>query len=402
MALTSIFVAVRNLGYSQRTAVASIFGLLLFPQLIWEMQHTLSHTVAALCFSALLLLALVELLERRSVLAYALFGLAIGAAVLAKYNNFILLAAVLAATLSLRETRQVILRPQIAISMIVALLVCLPTLYWSATNPDELLARTYKFGIDAGDSPLVTAWKGIVELGEAVRNFTILPAVVFAVAMLAGRVAPSKFRERRPHSEKLLWRIVGFGLCITVILVIASGATQFRDRWLLPVLLLLPVAFATRMDAIGDSGRTAQKVTIGVAAALALLVMPVTWSYQVYGGAGHGRVARLDYQTLYDDLTADGAVKTVTSDWHWVGNLRLVDPDLVVLAKEVPGFAELLQEPAVFVWLDRKEPGRAMLDRLKQAGYVTDGALRSIMVPEFFSSEGSRRVTFVRLKRDAG
>ena len=402
VALTSIFVAVRKLGYSQRTAAASMFGLLLFPQLFWEMQHTLSHSIAVLCFSALLLLALVELLERRSVLVYALLGLATGAAILAKYNNLILIAAMLAATLSLRETRQVILRPQIAISLIVALLVCLPTLYWSATHPDDLLARTYKFGIDASDGPLVTAWKGIVELGEAVRNFAILPVAVFAVAMLAGRVAPSKFRERLPRSEKLLWRILGFGLCITIILVIASGATEFRDRWLLPILFLLPVAFATRMDAIGDSGRTAQNVTIGIAAALALLVLPATWFYQVYGGGGFGRVARLDYQALYDDLTADGAVKTVMSDWHWVGNLRLVDPDLVVLAKEVPGFTELVQEPAVLVWLDRVELRPAILDRLKRAGYVTDGEFRSIMVPEFLSSDGSRRVTFVRLKRDAG
>ncbi|TIT16603.1 MAG: glycosyl transferase family 39, partial [Mesorhizobium sp.] len=68
VALTSVFVAVRKLGYSQRTAVASILGLLLFPQLVWEMQHTLSHTVAAFCFSGLLLLALVELLQRKSLL----------------------------------------------------------------------------------------------------------------------------------------------------------------------------------------------------------------------------------------------------------------------------------------------------------------------------------------------
>ncbi|TKB30130.1 MAG: glycosyl transferase family 39, partial [Mesorhizobium sp.] len=111
---------------------------------------------------------------------------------------------------------------------------------------------------------------------------------------------------------------------------------------LLPVLFLLPVAFAVRMDALGDRGRTAQYLTITVAAALAVLVLPASWAYQVYGGKGMGRVARLDYQTLYHDLTADGAIKTVTSDWHWVGNLRLVDPDLVVLGKEVPGFAALL------------------------------------------------------------
>ncbi|TIM18142.1 MAG: glycosyl transferase family 39, partial [Mesorhizobium sp.] len=134
-----------------------------------------------------------------------------------------------------------------------------------------------------------------------------------------------------PDSEKLLWRILGFGLCITIVLVIASGATTFKARWLLPVLLFLPAAFAARMDSLGAKGRTAQNLTITVAATLAILILPATWAYQVYGGKGQGRVVRLDYPTLYHDLTADGAVKTVMSDWHWVGNLRLVDPDLVVL-----------------------------------------------------------------------
>ncbi|WP_292672121.1 glycosyltransferase family 39 protein [Mesorhizobium sp.] len=402
VALTSVFVAVCKLGYSQRTAVASILGLLLFPQLVWEMQHTLSHTVAAFCFSGLLLLALVELLQRKSLLTYALFGLAIGAAVLAKYNLFILIAAMLAATLSLRETRQVILRPQIMISMAVALLVCLPTLYWTATHPSELLARSYKFGINEGDGAFLVALKGIIGFGDAVMNFAILPVVIFAVAMLAGRVSPSTLRLRLPDSEKLLWRILGFGLCITIVLVIASGATTFKARWLLPVLLFLPAAFAARMDSLGAKGRTAQNLTITVAATLAILILPATWAYQVYGGKGQGRVVRLDYPTLYHDLTADGAVKTVMSDWHWVGNLRLVDPDLVVLGEEVPGFAALLQEPAVLIWLDRPSPEPEILDRISQAGFVLDNERRSLRVPEFLGSSDGRLVTVVKLKkRDA-
>ncbi|TIM17176.1 MAG: glycosyl transferase family 39, partial [Mesorhizobium sp.] len=80
----------------------------------------------------------------------------------------ILIAAMLAATLSLRETRQVILRPQIMISMAVALLVCLPTLYWTATHPSELLARSYKFGINEGDGAFLVALKGIIGFGDAV------------------------------------------------------------------------------------------------------------------------------------------------------------------------------------------------------------------------------------------
>jgi hypothetical protein len=130
-----------------------------------------------------------------------------------------------------------------------------------------------------------------------------------------------------------------------------------------------------------------------------MLILPATWAYQVYGGKGQGRVARLDYQALYNDLTANGAVKTVLSDWHWVGNLRLVDPDLVILGDEVPDFAALLREPALLVWLDKPDPEPEIMVRIHQAGFVLDGESRSLKIPEFFGSSEGRLVTVARLKR---
>ena len=60
----------------------AMFGLLLFPQMVWEMQHALTHSIAAFCFSVVLFLALVELVQRRSLAAYVLFGVAIGYALI--------------------------------------------------------------------------------------------------------------------------------------------------------------------------------------------------------------------------------------------------------------------------------------------------------------------------------
>ncbi|TIX53758.1 MAG: glycosyl transferase family 39, partial [Mesorhizobium sp.] len=117
LAACSVFAAMRRFGYTKATAAAAMLGLFTIPQIAWESQRALSHSVAVVGFCALLLLAMANLIERRSVIAYALFGLATAAAILAKYNDVFLVLALVAAVLSLRELRGAILDPKFAISV---------------------------------------------------------------------------------------------------------------------------------------------------------------------------------------------------------------------------------------------------------------------------------------------
>lgn len=285
VALASAFMAVRRLGYSSRAGAAAMFGLLLFPQMVWEMQHALTHSIAAFCFSVVLFLALVELVQRRSLLAYVLFGVAIAAAILSKYNNVIFLAALILSTLSLREIRSVVLNRQFLISVAVAVVLCLPTLYWSLTHTDQLLSHSGGFfGAARESGVLQTAFDGISGLGRAILFFALLPVGIFAVAFLIAWKRPAPTPQPAPWPERLVWRTIAFALAITIVLVLASGATEFRDRWMLPILVLLPVALALRMDARGDKGRKVQDIIVFVGATLAILVLPVTWYAHLNGG----------------------------------------------------------------------------------------------------------------------
>jgi hypothetical protein len=402
VALASAFIAVRRLGYSSRAGAAAMFGLLLFPQMVWEMQHALTHSIAAFCFSVVLFLALVELVQRRSLTAYVLFGVAIAAALLSKYNNVIFLAALVLSTLSLRETRGVILNRQFLISMAVAALLCLPTLYWSLTHTDQVLSHAGGFGMARESGVILNAFSGVWGLGKAMLNFALLPAGIFAAAFLIGRNRPAPAQQPAPWTEKLVWRTIGFALGMTVVLVLASGATQFRDRWMLPILVLLPVALALRMDARGDRGRKWQEIIVFVGATLAILVLPLTWYTHLYGGDSRGSIVRVDYNSLYSQLTANGPIRTTVSSWHWLGNLRLVDPDLVVLDGELPNFGQLLKEPAVFVTADDRVGVETILKLLDQAGYAADGPPQQLAVPMLFGSDPpTRTVTVTRLKKVA-
>ncbi|RWL86740.1 MAG: glycosyl transferase family 39 [Mesorhizobium sp.] len=396
--LTAYFTAIRRLGYSNRAAAAGMFGLLLFPQIFWEMQHALTHSVAIFCFTSVLLLALVEVEKRRSAVAYAFLGLATAAAMLSKYNIVIFLAALFLASLSVRETREAIFDRRFLISVTVAILACLPTLYWSIAHPDDFLAHSGGFGAGKGESPLETAALALRGLGNAILNFAGMPIAIVAVAffLVARKTVTTPQPARWP--EKLLWRTIALALLVTLVVVLVGGITQFRDRWVLPIFVLLPAVLAMRFDAIGHRGGKAQGTIVFVGAVLAILVLPVSWYMHLHGGDSRGGVVRMDYRSLYEQINADGPVKTVVSSWFWVGNLRLVDADLIALDDETPDFARSIREPAVLVLTDDRESPSDVFEELARAGYAMDTVHRTVEVPQALGFP-PRKVTITKLHK---
>lgn len=370
LALWAIHAAVRCSGLSRRTAATALFATLLLPQVGWEMQRALSHSVAAFTFAALTLLAFVHLQRRANATSYVLLGLAAAGAVLGKYNNLFFLAAFFAAAMTVRPFRATLLDRRITASIGAALLAMAPTLLWNIRNPDTLLARTGKFGMDQGGGPIVTALLGLQQTATAVAVFVVLPVATVAVAAW---FAGGAWRERRPVPppvERFLWRTVVIGVALITLLVLVSGATTVRARWLMPVLFLVPVAIAVSTERLGTKTRRTQSAVILCGAMLAMLAAPALWYTQLFGGSGLGRTIRLDYPALYRDLTAGGPLRTVVSDESWIGNLRFVDPQLTLLTEEVPGFATRLEGPTVLVWLDVPCPKNEVLQPLLQAGYT--------------------------------
>lgn len=390
--------AMRLLGFLPVTASTAAFGLFLIPQFFWESQRALSHSVAAVCFCAVAFLALVYLHSRRSAASYAIFGLAMATAMLAKYNDLVFLGCLLAAALSLRDFRTAILDRRFLVSIAVAVLAIAPTLLWNAHHPDELLARTYKFGIGPDGRSWSAAVRGLMELAHSVFNFSILPVIILLAAAATTWRRPMQSPRPATSAERLLWRTLALGVVVVAVFMVAAGATGSRDRWFLPILFLLPAAASASMERFGAWGRAAQLATIRGAVVIVAFATPALWFTQIYAGDGQSGIARLDYRALERALVSDGPVKTVLSDWLWIGNLRLVDPDLVLLGDEVPDFIGLIREPAVLTWIDKPAPDKAMMARLSRAGYIVDGPEKTLVIHEKVG-DGARQIRFVRLKR---
>jgi hypothetical protein len=397
VAAASVYAALRRLGYSQPAASAGLLSLLVIQQVFWAAQSGLSHTLAAIAFTALSFWAMVNLIKQPKPISYVVFGLAAAAAILAKYNCALFIAGLLAAALSIREGRQALLTRSFALSLAVALAAMMPTLLWNIENLDALLARTNKFDMQAADSALPGGVVSLLEFMRACLSFVALPAIVFAIGALAARTLPRDWRHAASDSDRLLWRTVGFGALFSLILILAAGVTTLRERWMLPVLLMMPVAMAVWTDGMKRGGAQVRKVVMIAGVACAIGVMPVLWYIHLAGGMGLGRSGRLDYPALYQEIQSAADVRTVVSDQSWIGNFRLLDPDMTLLTDEVPHFIEQIEGPAVLIWLDEKAPRGNVTDLLLEAGYKL-GDVRSLDVPMRFGK--TRVVSFARLERE--
>ena len=220
-----------------------------------------------------------------------------------------------------------------------------------------LEASPFRLALIAGLVLLALAATSVAPRGLGTTSGVALALYWFFAVLWGTRSAAlsvvAEIRERTWDSQKLSsigpWEMVWgklFG---------ATAANWFGALLCLPF-VLLPAALAMRFDAIGQRGGKAQATIVFVGAVLAILVLPVSWYMHVNGGDSRGGIVRMDYRSLYDQISADGPVKTVVSSWFWVGNLRLVDADLIVLDDEIPDFARFIREPAVLVLANGREP----------------------------------------------
>jgi hypothetical protein len=348
----------------------------------------------------MMVMALVLLFEKRTLARYAFFGLAAGLALLAKYNDILLLAALMAAALSIPAYRPAILDRRILISVITTALVVLPTTFWSLEHEAALLGHASKLQIGgSGAHILWSRLQGLQDLVTSTVSFAILPFGLIVIAFVAEKLAMTACRSKAGAGAQFVGRTILFGLAITAALIIASGAADVRNRWLLPLLFLVPAYGAMRAEEFGLEGRKIQYFLAGTGAALAILAIPAIWYIQAAGGNGLSSSVRLDYPAFYKLLTADGPVSTIVGDEQWVGNFRLVERNIVILDTQTPYFSGLMQPPAVAVWLNDSPIPADVLNSVEAAGYAVDGTVHHLSVPEHLSEKGSRRASFARLRK---
>lgn len=356
--LTYLFLglAAMRMVRSKELAVVAVLGLLTFPQLVFESQRDLTHSVAAVFASALFIYALIRTLDTPSWYSYALLGFATGIGLISKYNFALLPAAAFLAVVIDPEFRKRLFDLRILVAAIVGLLVILPHALWLLDHLDLATQGTIN-KLEGQD--VTSKWAqvalGTISLAGALIGFAGLTFLTF---LLLYPRSLSQTIRRNNRWSLLLGRIMLCALALLLVLILVSDSTNIKDRWLSPIFLILPLYLATKLDQL-DIEIEPYLSRMWSLAKVILICMPLVMLVRIPAHGWFGDYTKLntDYGAALSEIlqrVEEQPMTILASDVHLAGNLRILRPDLPVL---IAGYSQLIGDtriststPLLVVW----------------------------------------------------
>lgn len=303
----------------------------LLPDIVWESQRALTHTTLVVCLTMTAVIVCWRVLNRGTWLDHAVLGLVLGAGQLSK-SNFAFVSVALLLTMASRSDWRARLYPdRLGVAVAVAALVAAPVPIFALLHPDLALASLHKLGLSGFEgSALARMAQFVTAFGGALAGLLALP-----VLALAGPVV-LRWRRFRPVAQGVtlddrLAFLVRFGLIglgVTLAFGLASGATEVRGRWLVPLIWPLVVVPSVWL-ALGASRRGVDVARALLAALWVLAAAALPWASlrdPGYRGA--------DFSALAAQLKPGDRIASNTT---WVmGNLMQFDEDWTLIRSEDP------------------------------------------------------------------
>ena len=314
----SVYFIGRHCGFSSQKAALASLSMLLLPGIGWESQRDLTHSVLVTLMAAVTLWAAMGLLrEKAGPGRYLLLGVLFGLGVLSKWNYALFALALVISLASLRP--RAVFRPAFILTLLVALGILAPFLWWIYENPAIATATSYKLEAEALPY-LQRLLGGAKTLVIAYAEFAGLFLILWVALFLPWRVERKSGGSARPPAVSLLIRLFWVVLGILVVFLFVSGGTVYRSRWLMPVLFYLPVlVFYLVPDPFWVPGRIARyrRLLYG-----AMLVIPLGLTARVYLLPLTGDYTKPHFpgQALAEALIAEaGRQDLVVAQNHYIG-----------------------------------------------------------------------------------
>jgi len=344
------YAAVRRMAQNNVVAALAAASLLLLPELAWESQRALTHSILVVFGSALFTYAFVRVLQQGRAIDYALLGLGFAVGCLAKFNFPIVAIAMILAALTMPGFRAAVATPRFLIAPAVSAALLWQPAVWLISNRDATLSRAHKLTMTQTDSPIMNYVSGVWGLAWGVGIFLALLVVVYGVALV--RSAPGRSLDASAAQfAGVLMRSVGIALALCVILIIAFEVTQIKDRWLQPLLYLGPIIaalWAYPRLAPWRVGAIFAVTGLCAATVIALLVL------RTVAGPSFDRPNPLNgpYGALSQQIRDAGFRNgRVFAAFNLLGgNIRLQFPDSVVISPEYPNFKLPASGKSLLIW----------------------------------------------------
>jgi 4-amino-4-deoxy-L-arabinose transferase-like glycosyltransferase len=395
-----VFESGRILLKKDLPAALAAASLILLPQIGWESQRDLTHSVLVTALGAAAVYACLALVRSPRTSRYIAAGAVFGLGMMAKYN-FALLAAALLAVLALHKPSRQVLKDRRAL-WIPALLVLLAAPYYGWFL---LHLETAAGSVDKLD-PAASGWllPGLGSLAEAVVAFLTPLWIVLLAFFPPGRTLMNPLRQSRDHPALAfhMYFLAILGLFVAGVLVF--HITEIKARWMQPLLLVFPVYLFSLVDWRRVS-RARVKRFLGVVSAAAVLVLLLIPGRVVLGPSmGYTTNFNVPYSALADRIAQDLPARcpVFVPGSTLGGNLRLHMPDARVVDPVMAG--QVLEKPVkgcervAVAW--SVEEGEKLPEPLRRclATYCgirpAGGQVRRVAAPYKYGSDSGREHVF--------
>lgn len=259
------YLSARRLLTSPAMATLSALALTLLTPFAWTVHTALTHTLLLAAVNFATLWAALRLTQERRLIDYAVFGVAIGLGLLAKYSYALFFLPLIAAMLTQTDLRRALASPRILISVAVAALLFAPHAIWMATARFDFV--TFLAEKQQSETPqpyLADVASGLSALFVGALSF-------LGVLFIAGAVLYAGARKRN-ESQASPWAKAStlalvFSLGLLVIDVLVLRATQFEERYFLCSMLLSPLVLFQWLERRGYDAVNLRWVSATVLAA---------------------------------------------------------------------------------------------------------------------------------------
>jgi 4-amino-4-deoxy-L-arabinose transferase-like glycosyltransferase len=353
-------------------AIIAVLGMLTIPQIVFEAQRDLTHTVAVLLAACLFIYALFGALKSPNVFSYLMTGIAIGIGMISKYNFALLPAAAILAILFEAEFRSRLVNWRMLLTIIAAVAIVTPHAMWFYDNIDVATGRTLgKLTENAGADRTSQIIAGLFSLGVGLIAFCALTVIAFWISF--GRRFHESWAASSPWT-RLVGRMFLILIVALIVLVIFGGASNIKDRWLTPFLFMLPLYLSLKLDALNQTIANAPK-RFGWIAVLIMIAVPLVLFARVPAAQYIGRYAKpnVPYQPAIEAILASGKDRPsiiVTADMQMAGNIRLNAPGIPVMVPGYEGFHKDYPfdatQPVLLIWRGKGEANAEMPEALER------------------------------------
>ncbi|MDB5748936.1 MAG: hypothetical protein JWP72_3784 [Massilia sp.] len=305
-------------------AIVVAASLVLFPQIGWESQRDLTHSALMTCMAALTLWCYVGLLRHPAKMRYALFGLLIGLGLQSKYNFAMFALGLLAASLLVREHRQALWNRNVWIAVAMLMLSLAPHGLWLLDHLDLATSatRAKMNGQNASYSGNVA--RGLGSMVSATFLFATPLWIVYCWIYWRHRDL-AQARLDSPQARFFLWFYLAAFACVTA-LVLSGELANIKDRWMQPVLFLLPLAFFAIFPSLAQ--RTVCRSILWSAGVFAILILAGLSARAYFGKNTRAPFGELSAQLMQRFPQARTLVASELTD---AGNLYLHNPAWAVM-----------------------------------------------------------------------